>query len=223
MFPTISFARIAVLAVLLVLTGCASTQPVAYSGIASSPKLAPTTDTPGSRIPFRYDSHPDWTKYSALILDPVEIYRGTDAQFEDISEDEKQALALYMQSTFEDRLAPRFNLVRTPTPHSLRLKLILTGAEKSTQGMSTILHFDIAGGLYNVVQAIRGGQPAATGSVSYAVEIYDAGSNRLLAAYVTKRFPRAMNVAASFGALHAARSGIERGAADLAQELSRNP
>lgn len=217
MSSTIPFARAGVLALLLALTGCASTQPLPYSDIASSPKLAPNPQS--GRIPYRYDSKVDWSQYSAMLIDRVEVYRGTDAQFEDISEDEKTALALYMQSTFEDRLASRFKLVQNADKHALRLKLTLTGAEKSTQGMSTILHFDIAGGLYNVVQAVRGGQPAATGSVSYAVEIYDATNNRLLSAYVTKRYPRAMNVAASFGALHAARSGIERGATALRDEL----
>jgi len=214
-----TLCRVAMLALVLSLVGCASTHPVAYAGIDSAPHLKPNPDDSNRRIPYLYSEKVDWQQYAALLVDPVAIYHGQDAQFQDISEDEKNELAAYMQSTFTDRLATRFKLVQTPQARALRLKLTLTGAEKSTQGVSTILHFDIAGGMYNVVQAIRGGQPAATGSASYAVEIYDATSNRLLSAYVTKRYPRAMNVAASFGALHAARSGIERGASSLTDEL----
>jgi len=55
-----------------------------------------------------------------------------------------------------------------------------------------------------------------SGSVSYAVEIYDAGTNRLLGAYVSKQYPNAMNVKASIGGLGAAKAGIRKGAEEEA-------
>ena len=59
---------------------------------------------------------------------------------------------------------------------------------------------------------IRSKEEALSGSVSYAVEIYDAATNRLLNAYEAKQYPTAMNVNASFGASGASKVGIrERG------------
>jgi hypothetical protein len=204
---------------MLAFAGCASTGPIPYAGINSSADLRQNPHDTNGRVPYRYDSKVDWRQYTSMMIEPVEIYHGKDAQFEEVSEEEKSALALYMQKTFSERLASRLRQVQSPQAHTLRVKLTLTGAEKSAQGLSTVFHFDLAGGTYNIVQAVRGGQPAMTGSVSYAVEVYDVSTGRLLKAYVTKQYPRAMNVAASFGALHAARTGIERGAASLLEEI----
>jgi len=59
-----------------------------------------------------------------------------------------------------------------------------------------------------------------TGSVIYAVEIYDAPTNRLLAAFVTKQYPGSLNVLATLGSLAAAKTGIEKGADALLAQLS---
>ena len=64
----------------------------------------------------------------------------------------------------------------------------------------------------NIVQSIRGKEGSFTGSVSYAVEIYDASNNRLLNAYVTKQYPNSLNISATRGSLSAAKAGIDKGA-----------
>jgi hypothetical protein len=85
--------------------------------------------------------------------------------------------------------------------------------------LSTFSHLDLAGNLYNGVQAVRGREGMISGSVTYAVEIYDAPSNRLLSAFVTKQYPGAMNIVASFGSLAAAKTGIDKGADVLVDDL----
>ncbi|MEA3098850.1 DUF3313 family protein, partial [Caballeronia mineralivorans] len=69
------------------------------------------------------------------------------------------------------------------------------------------------------VQTARDKQAFFTGSVSYAVEIYDGASNHLLRAHVTKQYPWAENVAVSFTALGASRSGVRNGAEALLAQL----
>jgi len=56
--------------------------------------------------------------------------------------------------------------------------------------------------------------------VSYAVEVYDATTNRLLHAYVEKQYPNAMNVGATLGSLSAAKTGIRKGADELVAKLN---
>jgi len=106
-----------------------------------------------------------------------------------------------------------------PSAKALRVQLTLTGAKTSTQVVSTFTHFDLAGTPYNVVQGVRGKEGLMMGSVSYAVEIYDASTNRLLNAFAAKQFPNAMNVKSTFGSLRAAKTGISKGAEALVAQL----
>ncbi|MEM5398592.1 DUF3313 domain-containing protein [Paraburkholderia unamae] len=201
------------------LSACAGVQPVAYSSLASSSQLKENRDHDAAQTPFLYAAPVLWSRYSQVIVDPVAVYRGADNQFGDLSDSDKDVLAAYMHKTFADTLSKRFDLATQPSPATLRVKLTLTGAEKTTAVVGQAMHFDIAGNLYNGVQAIRGGKGAFSGSVSYAVEVYDSASGRLLRAYVTKQYPNAMNLPAAFGSLSAAETGIDKGADALVEQL----
>jgi len=181
----------------------------------SSSQLAPNPRDVSGHIPYRYSTPVDWRTYNRIIIDPVVIYQRTDRQFGDMSEDDKADLAAYMQARFAEKLLTRFTLAHDPAPNTLRLRLTLTGAATTTPVLGTLSRFDIAGGLYNGVQAIRGGEGTLTGSVIYAVEIYDTPTNRLLSAFITKQYPGSLNIPASM----AAKTGIEKGADALVAAL----
>lgn len=201
------------------LVACGSPEPVAYSGIESSSQLVPNRQDDPGRMPYRYATPVDWRAYKSLIMDPVTIYRGPDNQFGDMSDADKATLASYMSSQFTEKLRHRFVITTGPVPDTLRLKLTLTGAATSTPVLSTLSRFDIAGGLYNGVQSVRGGEGMMTGSVIYAVEIHDASTGRLLSAFISKQYPNALNIGASIGSLAAAKAGIEKGAEALVAYL----
>ena len=200
--------------------GCASTRPVAYRDLASSAQMQPNSQDKSGRVPYSYSQPVDWHQYPQALVEPVTVYHGADAQFKHVSETDKDALAQYMQEQFARELSEHFNIVTRPGPSTLRVRLTLTGARTSTQFVSTFTHFDLAGGPYNVVQAARGKEGMMMGSVTYAVEIYDASTNRLLKAYVEKQYPNAMNVKSTLGSLGAAKTGIRKGAADLLAQLN---
>jgi hypothetical protein len=124
-----------------------------------------------------------------------------------------------MDVHFRTALAERFSIVGTSMPRAIRVKATLTGAKANTRFLSTFSRFDLAGGPYNLVQAARGEEGALTGSVSYAVEVFDAPSGRLLKAYVAKQFPNAWNLQATLGALDVSKAGIENAADDLVAQL----
>ena len=211
--------RLTIVALCAALAGCGSADPVAYSGIMSSSLLAPNPRDDSGHIPYRYSTPVDWRTYNRIIIDPVVIYRGTDQQFGDMSEDDKADLAGYMQAQFAEKLRNRFALASNPGQNTLRVRLTLTGASTNTPVLSTFTHFDLAGGLYNGVQAVRGGEGALSGSVIYAVEIYDAPANRLLSAFITKQYPGSLNILASMGSMAAAKTGIKKGADALVATL----
>ena len=211
--------RLAVLALCVVLAGCASVTPVPYSAVASSSYLAPNPSDPSGHIPYRYATAVDWRAYNKVIVEPVVIYRGPDQQFGDMSEEDKASLASYMQTRFTEKLGRRFAVVNQRGPNTLRVRLTLTGAVANTPVLGTLSRFDIAGAVYNGVQAARDGEGSMTGSVIYAVEVFDAANSRLLTAFVSKQYPNPYNIKASVGPLAAAEAGLEKGAEALAGQF----
>lgn len=211
--------RLAALALCGALAGCASMTPVAYSDVASSSVLVPNTSDTSGHVPYRYATQVDWRAYNKVILEPVVIYRGADQQFGDMSEPDKASLARYMQAHFAEKLRNRFSLVSQRGPNTLRVRLTLTGAVANTPVLGTLSRFDLAGAVYNGVQAARDGEGTMTGSVVYAVEVFDAANSRLLNAFVGKQYPNAYDIKASVGALAAAETGIDKGAEALVAQL----
>jgi len=206
-------------AALTALAGCATTRPMPYQGIQSSSYLRPNEQAHRGHQPYVYDTPVDWSRYRSFVMDPVDIYRGPDQQFEKVSDADKQVLAGYMQEQFQAKLRERYAQVFEPRSGTLRVHVTLTGARASTRFISTFTKMDIGGAPYNTVQAVRGREGLFTGSVSYAVEIYDSSTQKLLKAYVDKQYPNAMNMKATFGALSAARTGIQKGADNLLDNL----
>ncbi|HSI51341.1 MAG TPA: DUF3313 domain-containing protein [Ideonella sp.] len=212
----------AALALCVGLTACAGTQPVPYAGITSSDRLHQNTLDETGRIPLAYRSGVALRRYGSVSLDPVLIYRGADNQFEDIAESDKRELAAYMQRQFSDRLDGYARHASGAAGKALRIQVTLTGAKSSTAVLSTLSRFDLVGGPYNAVQAARGKEGAFTGSVTYAVEVFDADTQVLLAAYVSKQYPGAWDLKAGIGALNAAKAGIRSGADELVSYLQDN-
>jgi Protein of unknown function (DUF3313) len=200
---------------------CASApKSVTYTDLASASYLAPNTAADAKHIPYLYSTDVDWRAYDKLILDPVVIYQGSGQQFGALSDADKTTLVEYMSKEFAETLRKRFAIVNNTGAATLRVKLTLTGATKTTPVVGTFTHFDIGGNVYNGVQSVVGGRGAFSGEVMYAVEIYDAQTNRLLEAYVSKRYPRPYNLKATFGSLSAAQVGIKKGADALLEQLS---
>ncbi|MCI4588929.1 DUF3313 domain-containing protein [Sphingobium sp. BYY-5] len=201
------------------LAGCASPQPLAYRGLASSTVLRPSDEKDAAHVPYRFAADVNWRRYYKVIIDPVEIYDGADAQFHKLSVEDREQLASYMEDQFTQELGRDFEIVDRPAPATLRIHLTLTGATPTKSVLGPLSRFDLAGGSYNAFQGIRGKEGTMTGSVIYAVEIYDSTNGELLLSEITKQFPNAMNVGASFGALKAPMTGIRKGAVELREKL----
>nr|WP_314419186.1 DUF3313 domain-containing protein [uncultured Erwinia sp.] len=211
--------HLAIFASLALLAGCSGSSPNKYAGLESSSRLTPNPSEDSDRIPFKYASPVDWKKYNSINIEPVTIYQGSDGQFNDVERADRKQLADYMQKKFSEVLGKKFRVVSDNSPGTLKLKLTLTGADTTPQVIGTFTKFDLAGGPYNIVQSVRGGRGLMSGYVNYAVELHDAATNELLLAYIAEQYPNAMNVGATFGALSAAETGIDKGADQLLEKL----
>ena len=206
-------------AVLLALAGC-STPPRVYQQLASAAELSlhPTSD---SEKPFLYRA-PDFdpSHYRSVMLDPVVIYSNYDAEFAGVSAEDQRIIADYMDEQFSHMLAKSHGLIAAARPDALRIHVTLTGIEKSTPVLSTLSHVTPSGVAVNGLKSILGVHGTAFGAVTYAIEIADAATDRLLMAYIANESADALDVTASLGYLDAARAGVRRGARDLRATLA---
>jgi len=193
---------------------------VAYRDLDSANALTGNTQDDADHRPYaNMAADADWSRYTAATLEPVVIYQGPDAQFDDADASDRQALAGYMQSVFGEALRERFKTPVSTPAQTLRVRVTLTGLETNTPVLSTVTKVLPIGLVRNTANSVSGGQSHNGGSVSYAVEIYDAGTQELLRAYVSKRYPMAMDIGASMGTLAAAQAGAREGAEDLVSQL----
>jgi hypothetical protein len=202
------------------MAGCATTTPVQYRNLDSSAQLAPNSQNQSKHVPFYYSStDAQLTRYSRVMLDTVTVYGGEDQQFGRLGVTEQQQLAGYMQMQFGQALAQKYVLTSQVGPDTLRIHLTLTGASASVPVLSTVKQIVPVGAVFGTLKSAADRPSRTLGSVSYAVEIYDSQSNRLLRAFVAKQYPAAENIPASLGALSAAETGIKKGATALLAQL----
>lgn len=204
----------------LAMAGCSSSTPVAYQGLSSAQQLHQIKD---DEKPFQYrNADARLGNYTKILIDPVTIYDGHDAQFGSVSTEDRHIITDYMTAKFPEILGEKFQVVQTADPAAIRLHLTLTGIEESTPVLSTISHLSPVGVVINGGLQAAGSNGTAFGSVSYAVELSDSATNELLYAYVTKQTPDALDATASIGYLDAAKEGVRIGANHLQEDLSKN-
>ncbi len=204
------------------LAACSST-PINYQGLASASQLQKNAHDDG-HVPFLYEAPAaDLTRYSAVILDPVAIYSGPDAQFgstlRGAGREGQQAIADYMRQQFAAKLASKYTLIQEPAPDAIRVHVTLTGIESNIPVLSLVTQLSPYSVVINGVMTAADKQESLSGSVSYAVEVRDSETNALLRAFVSKQYPWAENPFVRVGSYDAARAGVRNGADALLAQL----
>lgn len=200
-------------------TSCA-TKPALYQDLSSSSQLRTNGAQAEGRIAFNTDLDPDRLKaYRSVVLEPVRIYRGEDSQFGTLSEQSKIELARYADRHFRRELARRYLLVAAAEKGALRMRVTVTGAENSVPVLATATKLTPVGLAMSGLRSVWDKQGNFSGTVIYAVELFDAANGKLVYAFVTRQYPNALNIPATILPLDAAKAGIERGASTAATAL----
>lgn len=215
---TISLATL--LPLILVIAGCASGQPYKGQGLAAESKLEATKEGHAEYVYKAKDV--DWKQYSKFVIPPVAIYSGADAQFGGATDKQKQEMADFLKTEFGRVLDEGgYPAVMQPGPGVAELKLTLAGLVLTHPFAATITHLAPAGIVMNIGKGVAGGGGSFMGSVTFAGEVYDSQSGKLLAAFVTKQNAGAMNVPAAMTELGSAKVGVTKGAKDFLAAVRR--
>lgn len=204
------------------LAACAST-PVDYNGLASTSQLRKNPHHDG-HVPFSYEAPGiELSRYSAAILDPVTVYSAPDAQFDttfrSAGPEGRKTIAHYIEQQFAAKLATKYVLVQAAAPDAMRVHVTLTGVESNTPVISVVSMAPPYGTAISTLVTLMGQQGQFCGSVTYAVEVRDSKTNALLRAFVSKRYPWAVNPLVSFGSYAAAKAGVRAGADVLLAQI----
>jgi hypothetical protein len=203
------------------LSGCAGHPSIPYQELATAHQLQTSDQVESGRTPLQYTPSIDWRIFKKIIVEPVIIYTGSDNNFGDQTIGEVMLLKKDLEVEARKALSSNYQVSTRPAgdPYTLRVRLTLTGAEKNVPLLTTFSRFDIGLGSYNAFNSMRDTRGTFSGSVYFAVEVFNE-SDQLLMAYVTQQYPTVYNIAATKGSLTAAQAGIVRGAQVLATKLS---
>jgi hypothetical protein len=213
---------IGLLGLAMLCASCAS-KPAHYQGLASSQALHANTTGVDRRVAFNTNFDPKVIKaYGAITLEATGIYRGKDNQFGSLSEASKMALAVHADTVFAKALREQGLLAQRAGPKGrkmLSMRVTITGAKTSVPVVGTVSKVMPVGFAMNSLKLATDRQANFSGSVIYAVELSDTATGAIVYAFVTREYPNAMNIPASFMPLDAAKAGIDHGAARTAGML----
>jgi hypothetical protein len=199
----------------IILGGCAG-GPQEYKGLESASKLQPSADFPHTLIYKKPGV--DGKKYTKFIIDPVEIYKGEDAQFGGVPLEDQKKIAEFVKTEFTRILQNGYAIVNAPGPDVLRLKFTLAGLEKTNPAMATVTHVIPIGLVMNLGKSAAGMNGSFMGSVTLAGELYDSQTNTLVFSFLTKKAPNAMDITTVLTGLNAAKKSVT----EMAEKFKEN-
>ena len=192
-------AIVALVALLCVLAGCATTQhesPSLMQRISGQTPDLPKpsgflgdysqlTPGPDQAALLRYiNPSVDWSQYNQCIIDPVTFY-GVDAS--KVPTADQQTLADYFYNKLKEDLQKQCTIVDQPGPGVMRLSVALTDAESATPGLRTVSTIIPQARVLNAVASAGTGSLAFVGSAQGEGQVTDSVTGVRLAAFVDKR------------------------------------
>lgn len=190
--------QVALPAVALLAAIPASAQTQDHAPVALPSARVMSQDRPGSESWTYAQPRTRFAKYRTVIVDPTTVYQGPDAQFEGIDPADRQRFAGMITQELRSELAKSFPAPARPQADTLRLRVMILGAQKTTGGVATATRVTPLGFATSALKSALGKKGTLTGSLLYSVEAYDAQTNELLLAAVRRRTPDPLDVPATF-------------------------
>jgi len=188
----------AILAIMLVVTGCASTQEAKsvdksgflgdYSLLKEGERGAFSQGAENQALLVYKNPAADWRKYRKVILDPVTVWTsGKDSQLKDVSVEDRQRLSALLWKNFDESLRKDYEMTSQAGPDVMRIQAAITEAESSNAVLDTVTSIVPQTRLLSGMKSLATGVSLFTGSASVEVKITDTEMGTLLLAAVDRR------------------------------------
>ena len=198
---TLRFGLLAlpIAAMVVPMSALAQTRDHAPSSLQSSSRM--TQDKPGSEN-WTYAAPRDrFQKYRTVIVDPTVVYQGADAQFDGVAPADRAKFAAVFTDELRQEMAKTFPAPPRAQPDTVRLRVTILGAQTTKGGLATATRVTPLGFASSALKSALGKKGTLTGSVLYAVELYDASTNELMLAAVRRRTPDPLDIPATLSTM----------------------
>jgi hypothetical protein len=211
----------AALGAALTLTACAEkTASGRPASLQSSSQLGADQTVAGA---WTYRStQANFSKYRRVMIDPVTVYSGPEANFKEIEPADRAKYATNVGDGFSRILREKYQVVGSPAPDVLRIHVTLIGVEPTVGGVATVSRVLPIGLAVNAVRAADSQGGTMTGGIDLAVEFFDAQSGELVAAAVRHIEPGAFNFEATMSTSDTVNVCAEDAATQVRDALDRN-
>jgi hypothetical protein len=199
------------------LAGCASKPP----DVINVSGMIPIPDTKSPDVHAYQAPTFERSQYHGLFIEPTTLYSGPEADFGNVSPEDRQKIAGKLNEEMQRVLAPDFRLVSAPGPGIVRLHLTLVGINESHPVLSTALRLTPVGLVMTAGKAVRDKPAAFTGSINLAGVAYDSQTGQVLAAVQAIFAPSAVNLTSGVTPLRAAELSTTRAAEAFHDYLMR--
>ena len=183
--------------------------------------LVPIKDTALPNVRAYEAAEFDRSRYNGLLIDPVTVYEGPGAQFDDVSEQDRFRIAALLTAEFKRVLSKDFRVVDEPRPGTVRLAITLVGINRSNAVLSTALRLTPVGIVLSGARTVQGSGDPFTGGINIAAMAFDAESGQVLAASQALLGPAALDVTSGLTPLRAAELSTTRAAQAFREYLLR--
>lgn len=194
--------------------------------VSATSATGQTQDHPPAALPsstqMTHDRGESWTfvaqdlnlsSYTRVIIDPAVVYSGPDAQFGDISAQDRRRFADMVTEQLRAEVSKVLPLETRPGPGIARLRITLLGMTETTGGVATATRATPLGLATSAMKSVAGRQGSFTGSMLFAIELFDTRNDDLLVAAVRRRAPDALDIPATISTTETVRA-IARDLAD---------
>jgi hypothetical protein len=146
----------------------------------------------------------DRSKYHGMLLEPTDVYRGPEADYDGTSTADQERIAAHLTAEFRRVLTPDFNVVNAPAPGIVRIHVTLMGVNESRPVLSTALRLTPVGLAMTAGHEVRDRPANFVGSINLAAVVYDSQSGQVLVALQAVVYPAAVDLTSGLTPLRAA-------------------
>lgn len=218
-FERRSALRCALAVTALALCSAAQAQTKDHAPVALQSSTKMTQDQAQSESWTYMKPELDLIKYRSVIVDPTAVYSGPDAQFDGIEATDRAKFAGMITEALSTELAKSFPASGQPSAQTLKIRVTLLGATKTTPGLATASRASSVGLALSALKSVRGKPGSLTGSLLIAVEVVDAATGEVLVAAVRRRFPDALDIPATLSTAATVKAIARDFAGDVRERL----
>ena len=189
---------LAILGLVLVVTGCASTQEAKsveksgflgdYSLLKEGERSTIKESAEDQALWIYKNPAADWRKYRKVWLDPVTIWMSQkDSQLKDVSVEDRQRLSALLWSKLDEQLRKDYQMTSQAGPDVMRVQAAITEAESSNAVLDTVTSIIPQTRLLSGMVSLGRGVSLFTGSASVEFKATDSVTGAILAEAVDRR------------------------------------